>query len=174
MVVEDLTTLESIQFILDGQQIPTRTEARYIGVKVTARGFKKTVDGELKQKSNAACIATSGKDFFDVDLPNSTIRTLYKENIKSILGYGCMLLTDISELKKLDRKNLKQYFKKLLHLGKLLPEKLLNRLALRLRLSSFGMDVEKMHVCGPQDCTNLYEKDPTARPETTRVAHSKR
>lgn len=54
-----------------------------------------------------------------------------------------MLVTDTTELRKLDRRSLNKYLKRLLHLKRMLPEKLLDRLFLRTQIPSLQMDIEK-------------------------------
>lgn len=90
----------------------------------------------------AAFAATINKPFFNSDLPNSTLRTLYRTNVRSILMYGLMLTGDVTEIEKLDRQMLNTYFKPITKHKKATSEKLIDRFCLRIRLPSLQLDLE--------------------------------
>lgn len=91
VVLRDPADIDKRRFILAAQEIPQITEARYLGITVTSKGFQKKVDTELEKRCFAACAAVIRQPFFDANLPNHTLRALYRTNIRSILMYGLMI-----------------------------------------------------------------------------------
>lgn len=64
----------------------------------------------------SACAAITKQQYFDPGLPNGTLCTLYRANVRSVLLYGTPILKDTSALEELDVQLLQNYFKKLLFL----------------------------------------------------------
>lgn len=90
-VVADKALIGPI-FELAGQLLDVKEEAKYLGLVVTMRGFKKTMDKDLENKAKVACTAITSQSFFGPGLPNSTLRTLFRTNLRSVLTYGVPLI----------------------------------------------------------------------------------
>lgn len=99
------------------------------------------VDSNLEKKCFAACQATIRQPFFDTNLPSCTLRALYRKNVRSILMYGLILTTDISEVEKLDRKLINCFIKPLTKHKRALSDRLTDIFCLRIRLPSLAMDL---------------------------------
>lgn len=142
VIVADPTSVSTgSSFILAGEQVPISTSSRYLGITINPNRFTKNMESELKQKSTASHMATSDHHFFDTDLPGNTLTTLYRTNVRSVLMYGLMITRYIAEMIKLDRVLLKIYLKPLIHHKWALPDKLLDRLCVRLRLPSLEIEL---------------------------------
>lgn len=120
---------------------------RYMGVVTTPDEFTKAADSELKKKCRKACGSTINQAFFDADLLNNALCTLYRTNIRSILMYGLMLTKDIEAMKKLDRGLLSMYFKPIVHYKRNISDRLIDRLCLRIMLPSLAMELETSIKC---------------------------
>lgn len=142
MIAQNTDARKATQFLLSGQPIPMNEEARYLGVLISRTGFSKETDTELEGKCVASCEGTINQPFFDADLPNSALRTLYRTNLRSIISYGLMLTTDINAMEKLDRNLLSLYFKHIVQHKRNIVDRLIDRLCLRLRLPSLAIDIE--------------------------------
>lgn len=79
----------------------------------------------------------------DVGFPLSTLKTLYRTNVRILLLYGTALLDEVEELEKLDRRLVQKFIKRLLYLKKDITGKLLDRLCIRIRLPSLMMELGK-------------------------------
>lgn len=111
MVLQDPTNQMTTRVLLAGQEIPKNTESRYLGVTVKSKGFLNKADSELGKRFFAACAVVIRQPFFDANLPNSTLRALYRTNIRNILMYGLMLFADTAKIKILDRRLFNCFFK---------------------------------------------------------------
>lgn len=105
-------------------------------------GFSKATDTDLKNKCIAACAANRNQPFFDADLTCSSLRTLYRTNVRSILSYGIMLTDELEEMEKLDKNMLNNYFKPIIQHKRALSDKLIDRFCLRIRLPSLAIELE--------------------------------
>lgn len=115
-----------------------KTSAIYLCLTIRCRGFKKEVNDTLDQKFRCSCSAFRGQPFFTKSLPLSTIGTLYRMNVRSILMYGAMLSINMHKLLEIDENLLNQTFKKFLFTAYPLLGKLLYHLCImQRRYSSF-------------------------------------
>lgn len=142
VVVKWVGALRRCTFWLADQPIPLKRKTRYLGVMFGSDGFSKEAGRDLTNKCLQVCQAITSQPFFDAGLPTSTVLALYRANVRSILTYGLALTRDTGEMERLDRKLLNLYFKPLCFLGRELPDKLIDRLCLRMRLPSLKMEIE--------------------------------
>lgn len=130
-------------FTLSGQEVPVQKSVTYLGLTICTREFTKQLNEETKKNCSIAYSETAGHSFFETGLPNDTIRILFRMNIRIILLYGAMLVTNTQDLEEMETALLNQYLKKLLFLNRPLHKKLLHRLFNRLRIPSLSMKLEK-------------------------------
>lgn len=71
-----------------GQVLSVKEEAEYLSFTVPMTGLRKEVEEELKPKETSACSAMLTQKYFDSGLPNSTLCTFYRTNVRSSLLYG--------------------------------------------------------------------------------------
>lgn len=122
------------------ESIEVNKEATYLGVTVSTKGFRKKAGSHLEEtKCRAACSEITSQQFFDAELPISTITALYRTNVRSIMLYGAPFLSSVSELEKLDLKMVHQYIKRIVHEKQDIPQKLIDRICIRIRLPSLTM-----------------------------------
>lgn len=129
--------------VLAGEELSTTKEAKYLGIIAKPTGFTKKTDRETETKCRVACSVITAQPFFCPSLPINTIRTLYRTNVRGILLYGAALTTSTDELVRIDRKLLQQYFKAILFSKKDIPQKLIYRLCVKVRMPSMEMEIEK-------------------------------
>lgn len=91
---------------------------------------------DLAKKCTAACVSTTSQLFFEPYLPDRTLWSLYRMNIRSIMTYGLMFTRSTTEIEKLGRKIINQFFNPILLHKRVLSEKLTNCLCLMLLIPS--------------------------------------